>query len=791
MAQASAQRAKEAAEKEIQQGASTARMKWTAREIEQFKTALAQYGPTSNVKLAAAIETRTRDQVNAYINRFLKANPTWVTEHYRPAAPADQPARPVPTRSSRPSTGSPEEHIQRDPSGTQRSRTAGTRAPMATSRQRRGPLSISPSPSPSTNTVQQLAPWPPTPTTSPQAAGVAAMQQCNPEGGMAHLSQEEGTPSPPSAPLTEETISRIRRLDDHLQALQTTAPDTPGPDVSSFTPPPVELVSPGREMGTQPPMLANTPDTQGETVLRLQRAEEALNKLRNSAVERWEPEPSNFPSLAQENQVEGTSLPPATNTQDEGTIISQPREDALAILGSDNIHLWDPEEEMLSPTLLACLTTPPTSPLIEAGAEGPHSSPGACADMPASPMAAGDQSVPPLVHVSMPPPSIFRSLLHVPPFIPARLQTDALARESAPPTPPSSPRAGDPEGCVADQPPSLVPPRNGRLSIDPDNLDESLRLPFQHDIRPYSGRLLGQFEWVAFEETLNRWSAAIKVAVNIRNQRPPNPTSQWAQRRRREQQSTEPRRNHRASGWARRAAESASIQRQYRANPSACIRRILTDSPPLYCKVAEEEMVAHFTTTYATSPPLNPTPDWLFPPRVSEDEDGDVLSQPFSPAEVVRQFRRMNNTALGVDGLTYATWRWVDPEGAILANIYNICRIKARVPSAWKHSTVTLLHKGGEPAELNNWRTISLQLTVYKLYAAMIAKRIASWATTTSSFSPAQKGFLAYDGWRRAQLLAAIHHKRLPKGKEECATGMVGHQGRVPICVPPTVGQCA
>ncbi|KAL5509978.1 hypothetical protein EMCRGX_G005435 [Ephydatia muelleri] len=63
-------------------------------------------------------------------------------------------------------------------------------------------------------------------------------------------------------------------------------------------------------------------------------------------------------------------------------------------------------------------------------------------------------------------------------------------------------------------------------------------------------------------------------------------------------------------------------------------------------------MVAHFTTTYATSPPLNPTPDWLFPPRVSEDEDGDVLSQPFSPAEVVRQFRRMNNTALGVDGLT-------------------------------------------------------------------------------------------------------------------------------------------
>ncbi|KAL5509938.1 hypothetical protein EMCRGX_G005388 [Ephydatia muelleri] len=455
MAQTSAQRAKEATEKEIQQGASTARMKWTAREIEQFKTALAQYGPTSNVKLAAAIETRTRDQVNAYKNRFLKANPTWVTEHYRPAAPADQPARPVPTRSSRPSTGSPEEHIQRDPSGTQRSRTAGTRAPMATSRQRRGPLSLSPSPSPSTNTVQQLAPWP------PPHLKLQALPPCNnatPGGGGGNGPPQSGRRNPFSAITTEETISRIRRLDDHLQALRTTAPDTPGPDVPSFTPPPVELVSPGREMGTQPPMLANTPDTQGEgtpspppapllkeTVLRLQSAEEALNKLRNSAVERWEPEPSNFPSLAQENQRRRSCHPGVRHSQHPSV---------------------GPRRGDVVPNT-PCVLNHPTN-------LAPH---------------RGRRR---------------RSLLHVPPFIPARLQTDALARESAPPTPPSSPRAGDPEGCVADQPPSLVPPRNGRLSIDPDNLDESLRLPFQHDIRPYSGRLLGQFEWVAFEETLNR-----------------------------------------------------------------------------------------------------------------------------------------------------------------------------------------------------------------------------------------------------------------------------------------------
>lgn len=35
---------------------------------------------------------------------------------------------------------------------------------------------------------------------------------------------------------------------------------------------------------------------------------------------------------------------------------------------------------------------------------------------------------------------------------------------------------------------------------------------------------------------------------------------------------------------------------------------------------------------------------------------------------------------------------------------------------------------------------------MYKLYSALIARRIASWANASSTFSPEQKGFLAFDG---------------------------------------------
>ena len=52
----------------------------------------------------------------------------------------------------------------------------------------------------------------------------------------------------------------------------------------------------------------------------------------------------------------------------------------------------------------------------------------------------------------------------------------------------------------------------------------------------------------------------------------------------------------------------------------------------------------------------------------------------------------------------------------------------------------------GDTSIIRNWRLISLQLTVCKLYSALIARQIASWAISSSTLSPAQKGFLAYDG---------------------------------------------
>lgn len=101
MAEASAQRAREAAERVIQQGASTARTKWTECEIELFKNTLAEYVPSSNVKLAAAIGTRTKEQVNGYKTKFLMLNPIWLADHYHPATPTNRNTRSTCSSSTR------------------------------------------------------------------------------------------------------------------------------------------------------------------------------------------------------------------------------------------------------------------------------------------------------------------------------------------------------------------------------------------------------------------------------------------------------------------------------------------------------------------------------------------------------------------------------------------------------------------------------------------------------------------------------------------------------------------
>ena len=102
--------------------------------------------------------------------------------------------------------------------------------------------------------------------------------------------------------------------------------------------------------------------------------------------------------------------------------------------------------------------------------------------------------------------------------------------------------------------------------------------------------------------------------------------------------------------------------------------------------------------------------------------------------------------APGPDKITYHTLKSFDPEGTILAAIFEICRRAKRIPTNWKSSQTIFIHKKGDTNNMRNWHPINLQATQYKVYAAIIARRLASWAMDNKAFSPNQKEFLPVDG---------------------------------------------
>ncbi|KAL5509875.1 hypothetical protein EMCRGX_G005315 [Ephydatia muelleri] len=696
MVEACQQRTREAAQKKAQRGESTARMKWTQRETEAFKAALAKYGPSSNIKLAAAIGTRSAAQVNVHKCRFLKAYPNWVSENYHPAPPVNS----APTSPMSPGVG----------------------------------------------------PLPPLATGGTLAEGEVEAQSPTPTNTPA--TQEEGTPSLPSISLSEGTVLRFQRADQALLLLRpntvaqwepdpldnafyhqaATADNAPSPNNTSLAPCIPSLQTPV-DLSNSEAQASRTPGTGARPVTRGM-ARSTRGRQPVTSVLSPPPPPQWLPS-SRANLGEGVATQPPS-ADGTTTLASQPAMNSPPRTPPPRTPQANLDEERTPspvPVQLSKVGTLRVQRLNQMLQLLRHQ-PDVGLDLDVSPSPPHAGIVTPIQTSSMAEQTT-NAPASTPLIAPVTLRMPHTSGEDVelPPTPSQEGR-----DLLFDPPPSArTPGPMVRIAIDVDDMNRILRSPFHDELLPFTDRLLGEFEWVAFEEVLGRWSVAIKAVITTRDQRQANPTSQWAHRRRQRQrdeqradatpqsrspgegvllpppadQQRNPPPGHRASGWHRYAATSAKLQRLYKANPSACVRQILSEGPPLYCKDADR---------------------------------GDVLREPISPEEVIQQLRRMKNTSPGVDGLTYATWRWVDPKGSIMALMFNICRLNSRIPSAWKHSTVTLIHKGGEPSVLRNWRPISLQLTSYKLYTAIIARRVTSWATATTSFSVSQKGFLAYDG---------------------------------------------
>ncbi|CAG4931222.1 unnamed protein product [Parnassius apollo] len=130
------------------------------------------------------------------------------------------------------------------------------------------------------------------------------------------------------------------------------------------------------------------------------------------------------------------------------------------------------------------------------------------------------------------------------------------------------------------------------------------------------------------------------------------------------------------------------------------------------------------------------------PTSQSESE----LIKVFERKEVIRKLKSKSNTSPGPDGLTYGDLRKADPGAFVLTALFNAVWRLEVVPGCWKDSNTILLHKKGPESDISNWRPIAMGDTCPKLFAAIVADRVKTWAIANRRYSTSQKGFLPYEG---------------------------------------------
>ena len=115
--------------------------------------------------------------------------------------------------------------------------------------------------------------------------------------------------------------------------------------------------------------------------------------------------------------------------------------------------------------------------------------------------------------------------------------------------------------------------------------------------------------------------------------------------------------------------------------------------------------------------------------------------------EIKAQLHRLpTESSPGPDGLSYCFWKSLPNGGCLLKVIFNICLYNGKILSSWKRSNMILIHKKDDPKDPANWRPISLQSTLYKIFAAVLAHRLAIYCMDNGTISPFQKGFVPFEG---------------------------------------------
>lgn len=119
------------------------------------------------------------------------------------------------------------------------------------------------------------------------------------------------------------------------------------------------------------------------------------------------------------------------------------------------------------------------------------------------------------------------------------------------------------------------------------------------------------------------------------------------------------------------------------------------------------------------------------------------------------------------DGIEVKSLIAKDPEGCLLANLFNSFLARRNVPEIFKHNRSILLPKGSEGLEnVNNWRPLTFSSVLLRLYTNLLARRVLA----TFDLNPRQRGFIAASGCSENSFLLSEMTEHAKKIMNLCVT---------------------
>ena len=200
--------------------------------------------------------------------------------------------------------------------------------------------------------------------------------------------------------------------------------------------------------------------------------------------------------------------------------------------------------------------------------------------------------------------------------------------------------------------------------------------------------------------------------------------------------------------------ESAqALQTLYNKNRRRCMEHLLADSGQAQsqeCPLQLSELERHFKEQQSVQSIDIKSQDAqeFLQALAAAPRGASAIDSCFTEEDVRAQLLKSNlESAAGPDGIGFLVYkRFEDLLIPAITALFNACAKYRRVPAKWKESVTVLIPKGGDPRNVKNWRPINLQDCIYKLYAALWAKKITDWAIQSGVASKSQKGFMPVNG---------------------------------------------